>query len=54
LVHDSGKILGAAYRCTNESINPIYISVGHRVSLDSCIKLIKAVTIRYRIPEPIR
>ena len=54
LVGDSGKIWGAALRCTKDSINPIYISVGHRVSLDTSIKITKLCITKFRIPEPIR
>ena len=51
---DSGKVWGAALRCTNESKNPIFISVGHRVSLETSIKIVKMSISKFRIPEPIR
>ena len=51
---DSGKIWGAALRATKESKNPIFISIGHRVSLETAIKIVKMTITKYRIPEPIR
>lgn len=54
LVGKSGKIWGAALRSTDESKNPIIISVGHRISLESSIRVVKASIKKVRIPEPIR
>ncbi|KAI3990247.1 hypothetical protein MKX01_037586 [Papaver californicum] len=49
----SGRIWGAALRSTNDSLKPIYVSIGHRISLDSAIKLVKFTCV-YRVPEPVR
>ncbi|CAK7354388.1 unnamed protein product [Dovyalis caffra] len=49
----SGCIWGAAMTSTKGSLKPIYISVGHRVSLDTAIKIVK-MSCKYRVPEPIR
>ncbi len=54
LVGTSGKIWGAALRSTTDSKNPIIISVGHRITLDTAIKVVKACIHKFRIPEPIR
>lgn len=54
LVGTSGKVHGVAYRSTDESKNPIIISQGHRVSIDTAVKLTKACIRDFRIPEPIR
>lgn len=35
------------------SLKPIYVSVGHRISLDSAVMIVK-MTCKYRVPEPIR
>lgn len=35
------------------SLKPIYISVGHRISLDTAVKIAR-MTCKFRIPEPIR
>lgn len=47
-----GKRLGAVVR-TRDGIRPLYVSVGHRVSLPAAIRWTLACC-RYRVPEPIR
>ncbi|KAL0312276.1 UNVERIFIED_CONTAM: Endonuclease V [Sesamum radiatum] len=42
-----------AMQSTKGSLKPIFISVGHRVSLPSAIKIVKLCG-RFRVPEPIR
>ncbi|XVF48109.1 hypothetical protein PTKIN_Ptkin03bG0164900 [Pterospermum kingtungense] len=49
----SGFIWGAAMRTTQSSIKPLFVSIGHRVSLDTAIKIVK-MTCKFRVPEPIR
>jgi deoxyinosine 3'endonuclease (endonuclease V) len=51
---DSGKIWAAALRSGENSATPIYVSIGHRVCLDTAIKITKLSIDKYRIPEPIR
>ncbi|KAL3650988.1 hypothetical protein CASFOL_007391 [Castilleja foliolosa] len=53
LIGDSGSTLGAAMRSSEGSSKPIFISVGHRISLASAIEIVK-VSCKYRVPEPIR
>ncbi|KAJ6354910.1 hypothetical protein OIU77_005497 [Salix suchowensis] len=53
LTGSSGCVLGAAMRSTKGSCKPIYVSVGHRVSLNTAIKIVKMIC-KYRVPEPIR
>lgn len=53
LIGDSGKVHGVAYKSSKDILNPIYISIGHMISLESCIDIVKRTT-KYRIPEPIR
>ncbi|KAL3844350.1 hypothetical protein ACJIZ3_001753 [Penstemon smallii] len=55
LIGDSGSNLGAAMRSTQGqgSVKPIFISVGHRISLASAIEIVK-FSCKYRVPEPIR
>ncbi|NXV04508.1 ENDOV Endonuclease, partial [Cettia cetti] len=50
----SGKVL-AMVSCHfhNNSSRPLYVSVGHRVSLGTAVRLVRACC-RFRIPEPIR
>ncbi|KAI9310507.1 endonuclease V-domain-containing protein [Dichotomocladium elegans] len=49
----SGTVYGAALRATDAAPNPIFVSQGHRVSLQTAIKIVLACC-KYRIPEPIR
>ncbi|KAE8818010.1 endonuclease V [Hordeum vulgare] len=53
LTGQSGTTWGAAMCSCSGSSRPIYISVGHRISLDSAIGIVKYCS-RYRIPEPTR
>ncbi|HIQ49059.1 MAG TPA: endonuclease V, partial [Aquifex aeolicus] len=47
-----GKIVGAIVR-TKEKAAPVYVSVGHRISLKTAIELVLK-TSKYRVPEPTR
>ncbi|XP_059460605.1 uncharacterized protein LOC132189821 [Corylus avellana] len=49
----SGHVWGVAMRSTQGALKPIFVSVGHRVSLDTAIRIVK-MTCKYRVPEPIR
>ncbi|PIN09481.1 putative endonuclease [Handroanthus impetiginosus] len=42
-----------ATRSTEGSLKPIFISVGHRISLASAVKIVKS-SCRFRVPEPTR
>lgn len=53
LVGDSGFEYGACLLTTEESKHPIYVSIGHKVTLDTAIKLTIACS-KYKIPEPVR
>ncbi|NWZ39636.1 ENDOV Endonuclease, partial [Brachypodius atriceps] len=53
LTGTSGKVLGMVLRSYNNSSKPLYVSVGHRVSLGTAVRLVRACC-RFRIPEPIR
>lgn len=50
----SGKTWGAALRSTDDSKNPIIISVGHRIALNTAVEVVRGCITKYRIPEPIR
>ena len=47
------ETIGLCYRSTDISTNPVYVSVGNKISLETCLWLLKIV-IKNRIPEPIR
>ncbi|XP_056404165.1 endonuclease V isoform X3 [Hyla sarda] len=49
----SGNILGAALKSSQKSFKPIYISVGHKISLETAVKLVHSCC-KYRVPEPTR
>ncbi|MFQ5941116.1 MAG: endonuclease V [Nitrososphaerales archaeon] len=46
----NGNIVGYAI---NTSAKPIFVSVGHKISLRMAVRLVKEVS-KYRIPEPLR
>jgi deoxyribonuclease V len=46
-------VIGAVLR-TKARTKPIYVSVGHRVSLETAIKIVMSCTRGYRLPEPTR
>jgi len=48
-----GELVGMAVR-TRTEVSPVYVSVGHRVDLETAVDLVLSVSPRYRIPEPIR
>lgn len=50
---DAGEIIGAAVR-TKDATNVVYVSVGHRVSLESAIRMVLGCCRKYRLPEPTR
>lgn len=50
---DAGEPIGAVLR-TRAGVAPLYVSIGHRVSLDSAIRWVLACTPRYRLPETTR
>ncbi|XP_032900139.1 endonuclease V isoform X4 [Amblyraja radiata] len=53
LTGTSGKVLGMALKSCEKSTKPIYVSVGHRISLDTASRLTHSCC-KYRVPEPIR
>jgi deoxyribonuclease V len=50
---DKGETLGAVLR-TRPGVKPLYISGGHRVGLETAIRLTLACLTRYRLPETTR
>ncbi|WJX16353.1 hypothetical protein P8452_06391 [Trifolium repens] len=53
LVGYSGHTWGVAMRSTQGSVKPIFISIGHRISLQTATAIVQ-MTCKYRVPEPIR
>ena len=52
-LYDGDEIIGAVVR-TRTNVKPLFISVGHRCTLDDAIDLTLACAIKYRLPEPTR
>lgn len=50
---DRGEEIGAVLR-TRSGIKPVYVSIGHRITLDEALELTLQCAPRYKIPEPTR
>ena len=50
---EQGELIGAVLR-SRAGVKPLYISVGHRVTLPRAIELVMACTTRFRLPETTR
>lgn len=53
LVGKSGRVWGHALKSGTEGVNPLIVSVGHRVSIETAVKVANACSVS-RVPEPIR
>jgi deoxyribonuclease V len=52
LIHKNEQI-GTALR-TKDKVQPVYVSVGHRISLESAVRCVLECTPKYRLPEMTR
>ncbi|MFQ5590561.1 MAG: endonuclease V [Phycisphaerae bacterium] len=52
LVH-RGERIGMSLR-TRANVKPVYVSVGHRLSLSAAVGITLACSVGYRLPEPVR
>jgi deoxyribonuclease V len=50
---DRGEVVGRAVR-TKNGVQPVFVSVGHKLDLDSAVRVTLACCRGYRIPEPTR
>ncbi len=50
---DKGEVIGQVVR-TRTNVKPVFISAGHRATLETACALIIRCSTRYRLPEPIR
>ena len=50
---DRSETIGAVLR-TQRAVRPVFVSVGHRISLKTAIELVLRCASRFRLPEPIR
>ncbi len=53
LVDKEGREIGRVVR-TKEGVKPVFVSVGHLISLDSAVEITLACSNKYRLPEPTR
>jgi deoxyribonuclease V len=49
----NGMLIGAVVR-TKYKIKTIYVTVGHKISIQTVVKIILECSMNYRIPEPLR
>lgn len=52
-LEDNGEIIGAVVR-TRKGVKPLYISPGHRLSIESAVRWVLVCTTRYKLPETTR
>lgn len=50
---DAGEVVGAALR-TQSGVKPVFVSPGHLVDVESCVRQVLALAPRYRLPESTR
>lgn len=50
---DGDDVIGAIVR-TRTGVRPVFVSVGHRIDLDTSVSLVLGCAARYRLPEPTR
>jgi deoxyribonuclease V len=53
LLYDEQEAIGAALR-TQDNVKPLYVSVGHRISLETALQFVLTCSPRYRLPETTR
>jgi deoxyribonuclease V len=52
-LYDGDEIIGAVLR-TRTNVSPVYVSVGHRMDLDTAMEYVMGCCTRYRLPETTR
>jgi len=52
-IMDRGEVIGAAL-ITRKGANPIFVSIGHKVSLERAIEIVLKSCRGHKLPEPIR
>eukprot|EP00794_Sanderia_malayensis_P008799 gene8799-9740_t len=53
LIGQSGKVHGQALRSTDKSSNPVFVSVGHKISLETSTNIVNQCC-KFRTPEAVR
>lgn len=52
-LREDGEVIGAVLR-TRAGVKPIFVSIGHRVSLKTAVEVVMRCTTRFRLPETTR
>ena len=52
-LRDAGEVIGAAVR-SRTGVSPIFVSIGHRVDLETAVDIVLHCCTRYRLPETTR
>ncbi|MGH8593040.1 MAG: deoxyribonuclease V [Gammaproteobacteria bacterium] len=52
-LRERDEVIGAVLR-TRVGVKPVFVSVGHKISLKSAVELVMACVTRYRLPETTR
>lgn len=50
---EAGEVIGLALR-TRQGVRPVYVSTGHRISLETAASFVLNCSPKYRLPEPLR
>jgi deoxyribonuclease V len=52
-LRDGGEVIGEVVR-TRSGVKPVFVSVGHRISLETARRTVLRLASPYRLPEPVR
>ena len=52
-LRDGGEVIGEVVR-TRSGVKPVFVSVGHRVCLETARRSVLRLAVRYRLPAPVR
>jgi deoxyribonuclease V len=52
-LYEGNEMIGIVLR-TREGVKPVFVSIGHGVSLETAVDVVLGCCTRYRLPEPIR
>jgi deoxyribonuclease V len=50
---DHGEVIGSVLR-TRDNVKPVYVSIGHKIDLQSAVRLVQRACRGCRLPEPTR
>ncbi|MDH4208954.1 MAG: deoxyribonuclease V [Anaerolineae bacterium] len=53
LLYDGDEVIGAVLR-TRDAVRPVYVSIGHRLDLETAVAYVIGCCRGYRLPEPTR